>query len=176
MSLWVPPTVDARLRDEAARDQAEILGAVSHLKGTLEHWNRELKRIDERLEMAWFDEGVSIAGVKPCRYHVLRRNDPPSPWAIIPIEDEQGNFVEPDSGVFEMLLRNDMWSEAAQAERRKARSRAEAEKARQRERDAEERQQEIVERIHAARRAFISMDRSAPWTQNVQGRRGAKGS
>jgi hypothetical protein len=73
-----------------------------------------------------------------------------------------------------MLLRNDMWSEAAQAERRKARSRAEAEKARQRERDAEERQQEIVERIHAARRAFISMNRSTPWTQNAAGRRAAK--
>ena len=60
----------------AAQDSQEILGAVSHLKGTLDYWNKELRQIDERLQMVWFDEGVNILGVVPCRYHILRRNEP----------------------------------------------------------------------------------------------------
>jgi len=158
----------------AAQDSQEILGAVSHLKGTLEYWNRELRQIDERLQMVWFDEGVKILGVVPCRYHILRRNEPPAPWSIIPIQDSEGNYVEPDSGVFEMLLRDDMWSASAQRERRRHERLARAAKDREREREAEDRQAEIVERIQAARRAFVSMSRDQPWSQNAAGRRGAR--
>lgn len=166
--LWTPPAVSRELEQVAVQGNAEIAGAVSHLKGRLDYWNRELRKIDARLEMVWFDESAKgIPGVVPCRYHIIRRNDAPSPWSVIPVQDSQGNYVEPDSGVFEMLLRDDMWSETAERERRKARSRAEAAKARERERETEERQQEILERVQAARRAFVSMDRSSPWTQNA---------
>ena len=124
----------------AAQDSQEILGAVSHLKGTLDYWNKELRQIDERLQMVWFDEGVNILGVVPCRYHILRRNEPPTPWSIIPIQDAEGNYVEPDSGVFSMLLRDDMWSESAQREKRRHERLAQAAKDREKQREREDRQ------------------------------------
>jgi ElaB/YqjD/DUF883 family membrane-anchored ribosome-binding protein len=173
--LWTPPAVSRELEQVAVEGNAQLAGAVSHLKGRLDYWNRELRKIDARLEMVWFDESAKgIPGVVPCRYHLIRRNDAPSPWSVIPVQNSKGEYVEPDSGVFEMLLRDDMWSESAEQERRKARSRAEAAKAREREREAEERQQEIFERVQAARRAFVSMSRDSPWTQNSAGRRAAK--
>lgn len=174
MPLWVPPRVSRELADNAARDRAEIQHAVSHLKGTLEHWNRELRQIDDRLEMAWFDENVSVPGVVPCRYHILRRNEPPAPMSIIPVVGPNDEYVEPDSGVFNMLLRQDMWSESAQADKRKRESLARAAADRERERDTEARRAEIVERIQAANRAFVSMNRDVPWSQNVSGRRGVR--
>jgi hypothetical protein len=173
--LWTPPSLSDELVEVAVENNAEIAGAVSHLKGRLDYWNSELAQIDHRLEMVWFDESAAgIQGIVPCRYHVLRKNEPPTPWNVIPVQDSEGNYVEPDSGVFEMLLRDDMWSASAQRERDRARRLAEAAKARQRERETEDRQQEILERVKAARDTFISMNRSSPWSQNAAGRRGAR--
>lgn len=173
--LWTPPTISRELEQVAVEANAEIAGAVSHLKGRLDYWNRELRKIDARLEMVWFDESAKgIPGVVPCRYHIIRRNDAPTPWSVIPVQTSAGEYVEPDSGVFEMLLRDDMWSESAQRERDRHRRLAEAAKARQRERETEERQQEILERVLAAKRAFVSMDRSTPWTQTARAKRAAR--
>jgi hypothetical protein len=147
---------------------------MARLGGFLEHWNRELKSIDERLEMAWFDETVNHPAVVPCRYHILRHNEPPAPMSVIPVVDSEGNFVEPDSGIFEMLLKGDMWSEAAQRERKRAIKLAEAAKDRERERETEDRRQEIIERIQANTRTFVSMSRDSAWSQNAAGRRGAR--
>jgi hypothetical protein len=173
--LWTPPAVSRELEQVAYESNAQIAGAVSHLKGRLDYWNAELRKIDHRLEMVWFDETAKeIPGVVPCRYHIIRKNEAPSPWSVIPIQTAAGEYVEPDSGVFEMLLRDDMWSASAQRERDRHRRLAEAAKARQAERETEERQQEIYERVKAARDTFISMSRDTPWTQNAAGRRGAR--
>jgi hypothetical protein len=174
-NLWTPPAVSAELAREADIANAEITRAVSHLKGRLDYWNSELRKIDHRLEMVWFDESAQgIMGVVPCRYHLIRRNDAPTPWSVIPIQTSEGGYVEPDSGVFEMLLRDDMWSATAQRERDRHRRLAEAAKAREKARETEDRQQEILERVKAARDTFISMNRSTPWSQNAAGRRGVK--
>lgn len=163
--LWTPPGV-RREKDVVARDTADIRLAAA-LRGQLDWWNRELKAIDENLEMVWFDDGVDIVGVVPNRYHVLRVSpDPTVPVNIIPITDDEGGFVEPNSAVFDRLRAGDMWNDRAVMDREKRRADAQAAAERQRERETEDRQAEILERWVAATRAQVSFG-DAPWSQNM---------
>ena len=163
-----------REKDVVAQDKADIRLAAA-LRGQLDWWTRELKQIDENLEMLWFDEGVEIVGVVPCRYHVVRwSNDPTVPPNIMPITGPDGEFVEPNSAVFERLRAGDMWNDRALMDREKRRQDAQLGLERQREREAEDRQQEILERWVAATRTSVSMNPDAPWSQNASGARAAK--
>ena len=73
--------------------------------------------------------------------------------------------------MFSMLLRDDMWSESAQREKRRHERLAQAAKDREKQREREDRRR-IVDRVRAARDTFVSMNRSSPWSQNTAGRRG----
>lgn len=166
MGLWTPPSVSRDLAAEAEQDAASVRLAAA-LRGQLDWWNRELKLIDQRLEMVWFDEGVDIVGVVPNRYHVIRWNDAPAPPSLIPVVGPEGEFVEPNSALFDKLRAGDMWNGEARREQEKRQRRAEDARNRQMAREAEERQAEILERWIAATRTQVSMSSDTPWTQNM---------
>jgi hypothetical protein len=165
MAPWTPPAVTRQLADEAERDAATVHLAKA-LRGQLDFWNRELRQIDDRLELVWFDENVDIVGVVPCRYHLIRRNDPPAPVSVIPITGPDGEFIEPNSALFDRLRAADLWNDEARRDRQKRHEELIRRKRRQQERETEERQEEILERYLAATRTQVSLNTDAPWTQN----------
>jgi hypothetical protein len=141
---------------ETEQHNAEVQAMVA-LRDELEEWTRDLKRLDERLEMVWAPESVTAPGLVPGRFHVVRRNDPPTPVSPFPLvrgllngnPDDEG-FIEPGSWVYDWLQKNDLQSDRVQAE--KQRYREEAERLRQK-RQQEEREEtiwEIDERLRVA--------------------------
>ena len=171
--MWVPPRVALELRNSTLQHKAEVDNMVERFAGILAYWTAELKKVDPYLEMIFAPPNANAVGLKPGRYHVMRHN-PGAPPSLIPVETESGGFREPDSGVFEMLAKGDLWRDGAMDERRRLKERAEMARQRERELDDELRREEIVERWKAATQTRVSMNRSAPWSQNVAGRRGAK--
>lgn len=144
MSLWVPPALAAKNAELSRQAAAEYLHHVE-LHDQLRRWNRELKRIDPYLQLVKAREDSSLPGLKPGYFHVLRHN-PTGPPSLIVHQGPNGEFREPDSGLFEELRKGDMWSERSMRERKaKERELARAEAA-EKEREAEERRQEIAER------------------------------
>lgn len=143
---------------------------VQRLHGKMEEFNRELYKIDPRLELVFLPPNAEVIGAIPGRYHVLNKS-PNAPVTVIPITGPDGEFVEPDSGLFAWLARNDMWNSRAKHDRERIERNADAAAQRQRERETEERQAELVERWKAATETSISMNRSSPWTQTAKARR-----
>lgn len=176
--MWLPPTVsdehlagrrefEAELRDRMVRQ------AMLKVKGILDEFNYELKRIDPRLEMVRAAENTHGTPLRPGFYHIVRWNEG-APPSVMTIEGDNGEFVEPTSRVFEKLAREDLWDpENMRLLRQRQRLADEAaEKLKIRER--EQRQEEMLERWVAGTRTFVSMNRDSPWSQNAAGRRGAR--
>ena len=76
-----------------------------------------MRKLDPRLELWKASDRLPepIHGVKPGFWHVVRRNDPPTPdsyWVITTdgLGAMGGGFREPDSGVLHALQKNDMWN------------------------------------------------------------------
>lgn len=74
-----------------------------------------LHDLDPRLELWKASDRLPgpIHGAKPGFWHVVRRNDPPTPDSYMVITDRglgvmDGGFREPDSGVIELLRQGDM--------------------------------------------------------------------
>ena len=100
----VPDFVRANIAREEAVDRAKR-AAVG--------LDQAVKALDERLSIVYVKEGVDPRmmryGVKPGRFHVCRRNDPPAADTYMPIETPDGGFREPDSGVLDELRARDSW-------------------------------------------------------------------
>jgi hypothetical protein len=138
-------------------------------------FDRELKRIDEKLMMVWFDEGADLpSGAVGGRYHLIRDNEG-APPSVIPITGPGGEFIEPNSGLFEWLRKGDMWNAQARRDRDEARDRARRAAERAREREREELQEELRDRFNANFRTSVSLNRDSAWSQNARGRRGRAG-
>jgi hypothetical protein len=162
--------VSRELRQETERENAELLSMARH-RDVINDFNKDLKRMDHRLEMVWFDEDADAQGVIPGRYHLLRI-EAGIPTTPIPLCDETGGFIEPNSGLFEWLQKSDMWNAAAKRDQVRARDEARKAAERRKEQEAEERLEELKDRYNARFRTSISMNDSAPWAQNQLGRRG----
>lgn len=168
---WVKDGQGVVIPDEYLREtqqhNAEVEAMVA-LRDELEQWTRELKRLDERLEMVWAPESVTAPGLEPGRFHVVRRNDPPTPVTVYPLvrgcltgKDDDG-FIEPGSWVFDWLQKNDLQNNRVAAE--KQRYREEAERLRQK-RLQEEREEtiwEIDERLRVANNPSVLIP-GKPW-------------
>lgn len=173
-ALWTPPSVSREEANIGAEHVADVRLAAA-LRGQLEWWTRELKQIDDRLEMVWFDESATgIVGVVPNRYAIVRWNEAPTPPSVIPIEGPDGEFVEPNSSVFDKVRAGDMWNAEARRDRQRRQEQALAAKRRQQARETEERQEEILERWLAASRTQVSFNPDVAWSQNAAGQRAAR--
>lgn len=176
--LFVPPAVARGLREETARRTTEAMKAVrgEHIAGWVDDFNRELRAIDPALKLVWAPDPLPVdavgSGARPGRWHVMRHNPGTVP-SFLCIEDN-GEYVDPDSRVFDRLRRMDWWN--AEVNRDRRRVQADLERARGK-REAEELKQmdeQVIERYKALNTASVSMNRSTAWTQNRAGRRGAK--
>lgn len=172
--MWVPPKyVQAREEFEAEMRQQLAYGELARVKGVLDEFNHELKRIDSKLELVRAPADCGLTGMKPHYYHVVRWNEGAPPSFFV-VEGEYGEFVEPTSRVFEKLREGDLWDPAVMRRIRQARSDAEAAQAKLRARENASRQEEIRERVAAVTRAQVSMNMDTPWSQNAAGQRGRK--
>lgn len=172
MSLWVPPKVSEELRAGTAQYRREVI-EQARTDATVDFWTRELRRElnDPYLQMIRAKRGATL--MREGFYYILRHN-PDAPPSLICVEGPDGEFIEPNSGIYELLRRGDMWSREANADREKRMREAEEAERRRKEREMEDRTQEIRERLEALTRTQVSMNRGTKWSQNVSGRRGVK--
>lgn len=170
--LWVPPRVSRELRDATERHKREVLEAARR-DATLDYWDRELKKIDPALTIIKAVDDARVPGLKAGYYHIVREveNGPPS---ILPIVGENGEFVEPTSRILDLLRAGDLQNPRAMAERRRRDDAAERAREKARQDGHEERVEEMLDRWKSMTQTRVSMSRDTPWSQNVQGRRGAR--
>lgn len=178
MTLWVPKATRAQIEDRLQFEQElrdrMVRQHLERVKGILDQFNYELKRIDPKLEMVRAGEDTHGTPLKPGYYHVVRWNDS-APPSVITIEGEHGEFVEPTSRVFERLALGDLWDPNNMRLLRQRERLAQQAAEKQKIADREERQAELVERWNAGTRTQISMNRETPWAQNHAGYKRTKG-
>lgn len=188
MGLWTPPKVGNDLVEMRLREQAEINQMVDRFRSVLKRVNDELKAIDPYSEMVFVPPKPELEqyGCVPGRYHYVRHN-PGAPPTMLPwqqtstgrffLGSEPGLFAEPNSRFFEELKAMDMWNASVGHERRRKEELASQAAERQKRRELDEIKEEFRDRYNAAFRTSVSMNRSAPWTQNqsAASRRDARG-
>lgn len=97
----VPATIKANY------ERAEMVDTQMKAAFSLYH---ALQAMDERLDLVFItDRADAEFGVKPGRWHVVRKNDPPAPDSYMPIETPDGKYMEPHSGVLRDLDQRDLW-------------------------------------------------------------------
>ena len=165
---------------EDTRDYAGELAALAVLADEVKHWTRELKRVDENLELVWFPENATHPAIVPGRFHIVEQRPLPTPPNVLPLvagcangnPDDQG-YIEPGSWMFEWLKANDHWSERTKRQREEANEKAETARKRAIEREKEEMAIEIDERVKALLNPGVSMSKSANrgWSRRASARR-----
>lgn len=171
MTLFLPPTITRGLQQERLQMQTDLV-KMTHMKETMDSWNRDLRQIDPYLELIKAQENpeVQIHALKPGYWHIIRHN-PDAPPSITTWEGPEGEYREPDSGIYDHLRLNDLQNPEVMKAIKKKRITLERLRKERENRENEERRQELFERLAANRDVRISFDRDAKWTQNVSGRR-----
>lgn len=161
--MWVPPKVHSQLLDERARLDAELLEGLEVVE-ILEHFTRELQKIDPYLHLLKAKEDATQPGLRPGYFHVVR-NPPDAPAMVEVLEGPNGEFVEPGSNVFDLVERSDMWSARAMRLRQKKELDAVRSKERDRERERDERVEELYERWKRLNSTQIVVG-GTPWARS----------
>lgn len=134
----------------------------------LRYFDRELRALDPHLSLVRARENATEPGLVPGFWHIKRDNPTTLP-TFYPLRDEKGGFAEPSYSHLEMMRRNDLQKPGAFEDfvkRQEAGVRAEEKK---RELQAEERREEMAERIAHLNNPSVSMTEG--WTNSVKGRR-----
>lgn len=184
--MWVPPSVSPELVEQrkqytAMLDETAVRDKMMHVKGLLDEATYRLRSEfnDPLLEVVRAPERVPVGiAMKPNYYVVIRWNEG-APPTIINIEGPDGEFVNLDGNIeaaVAMMHRNDLRDPENRRRLEQAQERVEREAELQKERDREERLEEMRDRINAATRTSVSMNRDQPWSQNSNGRRRRTGS
>lgn len=114
-------------------------------------------------------------GARPGRWGILMPSRTGGPGSVKPLLASDGDgFIEPGAWVFDMLRAQDWWNPEVRRDRERVKREAEIAAERRKDEERRERDEEVMERYLAGTRAFVSMDRSTPWTQGVRGRRGTR--
>lgn len=153
---------------ETAQHSAEVEMMVA-LRDELDSFNKELAQIDPDLQLVWAPENVTAPGLEPGRFHILRRNAPPTPPLLIPLETEKGEFKEPGSWMYDMLRKADLWSNRAQADRKRAQDEITRQRDKRRQQEREETAWEIDQRLKSANDTSVWM--GGNWKASVRGRK-----
>ena len=144
--LYLPPSA----RHEIELDRAEIAAQYVQVKGTLDHFNRELRQIDSRLKMVVANDRVAEdSPLKAGYYHILLEA-PGHPTTILPLEYDNGEYREPGSWIFPYLQEQDMWNDRARHAGRERQRKLNEARDRQSAREAADRAQEFNERWKSA--------------------------
>jgi hypothetical protein len=158
LSLWLPPAANRDLQEQRLELTAEYLAQAQHLT-VLKEWNKELKKIDERLELVWAPEGVDLPGLTPGRYHVIRQNPGGLPGVFVH-EGDDGEFREPDSGLFQRLKSSDLWNDRVQRDRKKREKELERAAEKRKEQERADRMEEVLDRYRHKYVTKIAVDRN----------------
>ena len=109
-------------------------------------------------------EGATAPGLKPGYYHVLRHN-PGGPPSLIAVEDEEGNFKEPDSSLFNRLKEMDCWDDRVLRDREKLQRKLDEATERRKKREREAKAEEILDRLKARNNPGVSFaNQGKGWT------------
>jgi hypothetical protein len=171
VSLWTPPKASKEHVENSIEFEVKVYASLDDTR--LPEWDRELKKIDDRLSVRRARVPVRTgSALRPGYWHLIRDNsDKNAPVSVTTIQGPEGEYIEPNSSLLEMVRRNDLWRPGAIREREEYAAKLEAEEEKRKEEELEEVTQEAIERFQAGNRAFVSMDRSVPWTQSARARR-----
>lgn len=167
------------LVEERRRREAETLRFVetAHQSAVCREFDPLLQRIDPCMSMVFCREpaplDVVAAGARPGRYNIMRE-PVDGPRTFMPVVGDNDEFVEPTSRVFDRLRAMDWWDPRVSRARKEREDRLDDARRKREEDERREINEEMYERYLATNRAFVSMDRSNPWSQNVAGKRGVK--
>lgn len=154
--LYLPGPV----ANEIARDRAEIATQYFEVKGTLDHFNRELKQIDPRLRMVRAHDKVAEGSPMKASYYHILLDAPGHPTTVLPLQHDDGSYREPGSWIYPYLEENDMWNDRAMRASRNRQQRIREAEERQRDRERQDRVGEFNERWDSANRTSILVNRS----------------
>ncbi len=171
--LFLPPRVSRELVEQRQVRDADIV-LRSRTDGVCEEFTREFRKMDPYLSMIFIGDDAGVQGAVPNRYHISRRS-PDAPATLISITGPNGEFVEPGSAIFAKLAEGDLWSARSRRERERAVEEAERARDRKRARETEARREELKERLDAAFRTQVSLNRDTPWAQNMAGAKRTRG-
>lgn len=165
-TLYLPSSVRTggvaiprRAASEVDRENAQMHLEMYAISAKLDHYNKELKQIDQYLSVILAKPKTTVMGLKPNYYHLVRMR--PGTLAYIkPIQGPNGEWRDLDSSIFDTVAENDMWNDATQRELNKLQRRAEAARVAQKDREAQDRAREFDERWHSATHVSVSVPRS----------------
>lgn len=144
------------VESEITREQNQLAQELYEVTSKLDHFNRELYRIDPYLKVFLAKPMTTVMGLKPNYYHLVRMR--PGHMAYVkPIEGPNGEWRDLDSSVFEQVAEDDLWNDRTQREIRKRQRRAEEARLRQKQRESQDRAREFDERLHHATHVSVSV-------------------
>jgi hypothetical protein len=153
--LYLPPSA----RNEIDRDRAEIMQQYMQVKGTLDHFNRELREIDDRLKMVIANDHVADdSPLKAGYYHILLEA-PGHPTTVLPLEYDNGEYREPGSWIFPYLEEQDMWNDRVRRAGRERQRKLSEARDRQSAREAADRAAEFNARWKSANSLSVLIPR-----------------
>lgn len=156
-TIYLPQSI----RSGIEQDRLEIMQQYSEVRGTLDRFNPELRRIDPRLHMVKAHDKVAAGSPMKAGYYHILLDDPAAGTVMIkPLQYDNGEFREPGSWMFEELAKEDMWNDRAMREGRERSRRMREAGERQRQREASERSAEFNERWRSANRTQILVSKS----------------
>jgi hypothetical protein len=171
MSLWIPPKVSKKLFEERL-EYEQAVQLMLECEDPREDLNRVVAALDPDAAVLRAKPTVRTGfPLKPGYWHFIRRN-PGAPMTVQPIEGPSGEYVDPTPSVLERMLRerdlqNPQVRRAMERREQERKALLEAEKQQMR----DEIDTEVTERVLAATRTQVSLNRDSAWSQNASGRK-----
>lgn len=148
-----------RAESEVMREQAQMVQEMEFVTGRLRYYEDLAKQIDEHLRIVLAKPNTTVEGLKPNYYHVIRLR-PGHPAWIKPYEGPNGEWLDLDEGIIEMIKDRDLWNDRTQREIRQRQRRADEALQRDKQRKAQDRAREFDERWKSLNNVSISVPRS----------------
>lgn len=177
--LLLPPGVTRELYEKRqAREQGAAASGVFAKDDRCREYDPLLKRVEPYLSMVFCNEPAPLqavaCGARPGRYNIVR-DAPGYPLTFIPLVGEHGEFVEPNSAIFEGLKLMDWWSDDVNRERRRKEQALKDAEAKALAEERREMNEDVLEHYLAATRTQVSMNRDTAWAQNARGYKKVRG-
>lgn len=158
-TLWIPESRQEATARAAAEEHRQMLDELERVAAALDHYNRELAKIDPHLEVMLAKPTTTVEGLKPGYYHIIRKR--PGHFAYIkPVEGPNGEWRDLDSSIFELVAQDDLWNDRLQREQRRKQRKALEARDRDRQRESQDRAREIDARIKSLNSTSILVPRS----------------